>query len=124
MANVWLNSKEYDSVKQQVITTLETLGWIDGKYLSTAVVNKPFNSIVGIKTASTYLTQYDEYHWVLKGEFFCCGQDVLTTYKGIINKSLSESDISLAVSAFVGMIEAKINETKMVSLYQKRLDNA
>jgi hypothetical protein len=124
MANVWLNSTEYDTVKRQVIKTLETLGWIDGHCLSTAVANKPFNSIVGIKSASTYLTQYDANNWALKGEFFCCGQDVLTTYSGIINKSLSESDISLAVSGFVGMIEARIKETKMVSLYQKRLGNA
>lgn len=124
MANVWFNSKEYDTVKQQVINTLETLGWVDGKYLSTAVANKPFNSIVGIKSASTYLTQYDANNWVLKGEFFCCGQDVLTTYSGIINKSLSTSDINLAVSAFVGLIEAKIKETKMVRLYEKRQANS
>lgn len=120
MATAFYNTAEYDVFKEQVTKALTPLNWIDKGFLSTACGIKKFSSIARPIEAVIMLEQYDEDHWVLKGEFVTEGENALCTITGLLRKDLSLDEVNLGVGSYVRVVEQTIAKTRMVRLFNAR----
>lgn len=115
----WIDTPEYDEMKEIVVKAFNSLDWEGLTTPSSTAAKKSFKTLAGANECFIYLESYDEKNWYLKGEFNTEGNNILSTHTGTINKLHKESDVNLAVSGFVGIITACINNCRMVRLANK-----
>jgi hypothetical protein len=112
----WIETAQYDQIKEIVVRAFNLLEWEGLTTYSTTSAKKSFKTLAGENECLVYLEGYNSDNCRLKAEFITEGNDILSTFTGTINKQSNEADVNHAVSAFVGIITARINECRMVRL--------
>jgi hypothetical protein len=120
MTAKWIESPEYNQMKDIVVDVFNSMEWEGLVTPATTTAKKVFRTLAGQTECFVYLVNYNENNWCLEAEFETEGNNTLSTFNGLINKQHQKRGVNLAVSAFIGIITTHINECRMVRLANKQ----
>lgn len=80
------------------------------------IARKTFRTAVGPKEAQAYLESWDEGRFVLTGQYYSEGQNVLATLRLSLDETMDGAQLDRLVQQFVGEVDSTVADTYAVRL--------
>lgn len=89
-------------------------GWVPVR--SVALAYKTFQTAVGPKEAQAYLESWGGGRFVLTGQYWSEGSNVLATVRQSLDETMDGAQLDRLVQQFVGEVDSKVADTYAVRL--------
>lgn len=104
-----------DSVLKICLEVLTSNGW--NFRSGVAIAQKEFQSAVGVKEAFVFLSNGDEYFFVLSGDYQSRGNNALASHSTLIPKKSTLDQVEVLVKDFTKDVERVIQDTYAMRLF-------
>lgn len=105
-----------------VVSALQAHGWTPVHPLDTAIAQKSFETAVGERVASVYLSQFDKegFNCTLAGDYESEGRNQLAGDSMLISWNATPQDVQRITQAFAAQADQTISQTYAARIHQQR----